>query len=65
MNIRGVNMNSRELYNMFENMKDNEIETMAFMSVRYLVKKRNKNLKELLQNIKNLNKALDKGVNYE
>lgn len=54
-------MTSKELYDLLENMKDNEIETMAFMSVRYLVKKRNKNLKELLQNIKNLNKALDKG----
>lgn len=53
-------MNCKELYDLLESLKTEEIKTMAFMSIRYMVKNREQNLKEILKYIKTLNKILDK-----
>lgn len=53
-------MNCKELYDLLESLKTEEIKTMAFMSIRYMVKNRGENLKEILKYIKTLNKILDK-----
>ena len=53
-------MDCKELYDLLESLKTEEIKTMAFMSIRYMVKNRGENLKEILKYIKTLNKILDK-----
>lgn len=51
-------MNSKELFDLLERLSSKDIQVMATMSVRYLVKSRNKKLNEILRDIKKVNKAM-------
>lgn len=57
-----MNLSARELYDFLESSTTQEIRTYIFMSVRYLVKNRNENMRNILKEIKNINKKLDKEV---
>lgn len=51
-------MNSEELWNMLENMKTSEIQTLILMSIRYLEKERYVDFKDQLKDIKKVHKML-------
>lgn len=51
-------MNSEELWNMLENMKTSEIQTLISMSIRYLEKERYVDFKDQLKDIKKVHKML-------
>ena len=46
-------MNSKQLWNMLEDMQTIDINILVSMSVIYLIKDRNRNLKEIIKDIKN------------
>lgn len=53
-------MNRQELWNKLCDMETKDIQTLMSMSVVYLIKDRNKNLKEIIKDIKKIYK--ERGV---
>lgn len=45
-------MNSKDLWNLLERLSDNDIQLLITMSARYLEAKRNKKLKNIIEDMK-------------
>ncbi len=55
-------MNSWKLYSDLKEMETKDIKTIVYASIRYLVKARREELKDIIKDIKVINKNLDKEV---
>lgn len=55
-------MNSKETWKLLESLETKDIQTLVFMSIRYLEKNRKVDFKEFMKSIKELRKQLERGV---
>ena len=51
-------MSSKDMFNLLERLDDKQIQTMLQMCIRYLVLNRKLKLKEIIKDIKKINKMI-------